>query len=248
MIKFHPEDLQTDSDSKKRRQVSLHEAMKKIRPVGESVAQKGHDLVLNWICESYRPMSIVEDSGLISLLEFVNLQQNKYTLPSRTTITRLLKYTYEETVINVKAMLARECKHFSLTSDVWTSRTSEAYISLILHYLTDTFDMKVVTLRCAPFSNVRHTGVEIANVIRNSLEGANLSLRDLVMYVTDNASNAKGSATELSVSHQGCVAHLLNLVVQKFIRRKIELNNQQSLDGIPEQLDKIAESIATVRE
>ena len=112
MIKFHPGDLQTDSDSKKRRQVSLHEAMKKIRPVGESVAQRGHDLVLKWICESYRPMSIVEDPGLISLLEFVNLQQNKYTLPSRTTITRLLKYTYEETVINVKAMLARECKHY----------------------------------------------------------------------------------------------------------------------------------------
>ena len=42
--------------------------------------------------------------------------------------------------------------------------------------------------------------------------------------------------------------HPLNLVVQKFIRRKIERNNQQSLDGIPEQLDKVADAIATVRE
>ena len=213
MIKYHPDDLATES--KKRRQASLHEAIKKVKPVNESLAQKSHNLVLKWICESYRPMSIVEDPGLISLIEFVNLQQNKYTLPSRTTMTRLLKYTYEETVINVKAILARECKHFSLTSDVWTSRTSEAYISLMLHYLTDTFDMKVMTLRCAPFSNVRHTGIEIANVIRNSLEDANLCLSDLVMYVTDNASNAKASATELSANHQGCVAHTLNLVVQK---------------------------------
>jgi len=118
----------------------------------------------------------------------------------------------------------------------------------MLHYLTDNFDMKVVTLRCAPFSNVRHTGIEIANIIRNSLEDANLCLSDLVVYVTDNASNATKSATELSVNHQGCVAHTLHLVVQKFIRRKIERNNQQSLDGIPEQLDKVADAIATVRE
>ena len=112
----------------------------------------------------------------------------------------------------VKAMIAWECVHFSLTSDIWSSRTNEAYISLIIHYLTDNFDMRNVTLRCAPFSNVRHTGIEIANIIRNYLEDANLCLSDIVVYVIDNASNAKKSATELSVNHQGCVAHRLHLV------------------------------------
>jgi len=96
--------------------------------------------------------------------------------------------------VAIKAMIARECVHFSLTSDIWSSRTSEAYILLIIHYLTDNFDMKAMTLRCAPFSNVRHTGIEIANIIRNFLEDANLCLSGIVVYVTDNASNATKSA------------------------------------------------------
>ena len=125
----------------------------------------------------------------------------------------------------IKAMIARECVHFSLTSDIWSSRTSEAYISLIIHCLTDNFDMKVVILRCALLSNVRHAGIEIANILRNSLEDANLCLSDIVVYVTDNASNATKSATELSVNQQGCIEHTLHLVVQIFIPRQIERNN-----------------------
>jgi len=62
---------------KRNRQQSIQEAIKKLKPVNESLAQKGHRLVLKWICESYRPLSIVEDPGLIDLLEFVNSQQNK---------------------------------------------------------------------------------------------------------------------------------------------------------------------------
>ena len=249
----HPEDLGIElsaGESKKRKlqQQSIHKAVKKMKPVNELVSQKGHHILLKWIAESYRPLSIVEDPGLVEYSAFVNALEQKYTIPSRSTITRLLHAKYEDTVIAIKAMVAKECEHYSLTSDVWSSRTCEAYISLMVHYLTEDFDMKVVTLRCAPFSNVRHTGIEIANIIRNSLEDANMCLNDMVVYVTDNASNAVKSATELSVNHQGCVAHTLNLIVQKLMRWKKEDTNQPSLDGTAEHLSKIADAIATVRE
>ncbi len=70
----------------------------------------------------------------------------------------------------------------------------------------------------------------------------------MVVYVTDNASNATKSARDLGVGHQGCVAHTLNLIVQKFARWKMPDVNQPSLDGIPQQLNKISKAIEIVRE
>lgn len=150
--------------------------------------------------------------------------------------------------VAIKERLRQECHFYALTSDIWSSRTSEAYISLMIHYLTKDFDMRVVTLRCAPFSDVRHTGSEIAGIIKKSLEDADLPLENMVVYVTDNASNATKSARDLGVGHQGCVAHTLNLIVQKFARWKMPDANQPTLDGISEQLAKISKAIEIVRE
>jgi len=259
MTKYHPEDLDIKPSTvgpkkRKNHQQSKCQANKKVKPVKkmtpdyEAVTQKGHHILLKWIAESYRPLSIVEDPGFIEYSAFVNAFEQKFTIPSRSTITSLLRAKYEDTVIAIKAMVSKECDGYSLTSDVWSSRTCKAYISLMVHYLTDDFSMKVVTLRCAPLSNVRHSEIEIANIIRNSLEHANMCLNDIVMYVTDNASNAVKSATELSVNHQACVADTLNWIVQNFIRWKNEHSNQPSLDGTADELGKIADAIAAVRE
>ena len=148
---------------------------------------------------------------MLEYSSFLNSLDQKYTLPSRTTMTRLLRSTFVDTMIAIKGMIERECEYYSLTSDVWSSRTSEAYISLMVHYLTEDFEMKVVTLRCAPFSIVRHTDSEIASISKDSLKDANLSLSKMVVYVTDNASNAVKSARDLSVNHQGCNHHTVNL-------------------------------------
>lgn len=257
MKRYHPEDLDTAIESKKRKlhQESINKALKntkagvkKMRPDNEGVAQKGHHILLKWIIESYRPLSIIEDPGFLKYIAFLNASEQKYTIPSCSTIATMLRAKYEDAVIAIKAMVAKECEHFSLTSDVWSSRTGEAYISLMVHYLTEDFDMKVVTLKCTPLSNVRYSGVEIAHIIKNSLEDANMCLNDMVVYVTDNTPDAVKSATELSVNHQGCVAHMFNLIVQKFIRSKNGDTNQPSLHATAEQLGKIVGAIATVRE
>ena len=72
-------------------------------------------------------------------------------------------------MVTIKSMIAEECHFYALTSDIWSSRTSEAYILLMIHYLAREFALKVITLRCAPFSSdVRHTGTEIARIIKGS--------------------------------------------------------------------------------
>jgi hypothetical protein len=90
----------------------------------------------------------------------------------------------------------------------------------MIHYVTEDFVLKVITLRCAPFNDVRHTSEEFAKIIKERLEEARIPIEFIVVYVTDNASNATKSARELGIdpaNHHKCVSHTLSLVVQKFI-------------------------------
>ena len=248
MQQYHSEDLHSSTKKRSFEQQTFHEVMKKLKPVSESTSQEGYSLLLKWITQSYRPMSIVEDPGLAEYSAFLNGLEQKFTLPSRHTMTRLLRTAFTDTQFAIKRMIQKECDYYSLTSDIWTSRTSEAYISLMVHFITEDFDMRVVTLRCAPFSDVRHTGLAIANIVKQSLEDANMSLEKTVVYVTDNAGNAKKSATTLGVNHQGCVAHSLNLIVQKFIRGKGEDSTQTAIDDVPDRLKEVLHAIQLLRE
>ena len=42
----------------------------------------------------------------------------------------------------MKRMLYKECYKDSFPSDIWTSRTSEAYILVKVHFLTEVFEHK----------------------------------------------------------------------------------------------------------
>ena len=117
-------------------QQMIHQLTKKLKMVNESEAQRGHLKILKWIIESYRPISIVEDLGFNDVLTFANTLEKKYTAPSRSTITRLLCSTYNNVMVSIKGMIAQECHFYALTSDIWSSRTSEAYILLMIYYLT----------------------------------------------------------------------------------------------------------------
>lgn len=250
MQKLHEEDLNENTIDGKRnlQQPTIHQAAKRMKPVNDSIAQKGHALLLKWITQSYRPLSIVEDPGLSEFSKFVNGLEQKYTLPSRSTITRLLKVKYNDLQLAIKTLLHKECDYYSVTSDIWTSRSTNAYISIMLHYVSEAFDIKTVTLRCAPFSTERHTGEAIAHMIRTSLEEAGLSEEKLVVYVTDNASNAVKSGRDLGVNHFGCIAHTLNLIVQKCIRYKCGNGDQSSGDNSSKYLMKTSNAINTLRD
>ena len=134
MEQYHSEDLHRKSSTNKRclEQQSIIKAIKHLKPVNEALSQKGCFLLLKWIAESYRPLSIVEDPGLLRYSLFLNELEKKFTLPSRHTMTRLLHSTFADTQLAIKGMIQEECDYYSLTSDIWTSRTSEAYISLMI--------------------------------------------------------------------------------------------------------------------
>ena len=252
MISFHSEYLGcivTPSKKIKLEQQANHNKVKKMRTENESVTEKGNMILLKWITESCRPLSILEDPGLIKLARFMNTSETKYSFPSRTAMTSLLKTTYMETKVSIQSMILRECEFYTLTSDIWSSHTANTYISLMIHYLTEKFQMKVVTLKCVPFSDVHHSGEETAKIIKASLEEVRMPLENMVVYVTDNCSNSAKSRSNIgiNVNQPGCVAHTINSIVQKFIYWKSD-GTQISNNGDPEDLGCISQTIGYLRE
>jgi hypothetical protein len=86
------------------------------------------------------------------------------------------------------------------------------YLSITCHFLLDNFTTTdyLLQVRELPGS---HTGELIGDAIDSCLQEFNLINKNNFL-VTDNASNMKASAQATNMTHIGCAAHLINLIVR----------------------------------
>ena len=90
-----------------------------------------------------QPATIVEDTGFQSL---VCLLDSWYQLSSRRHIMRsLLPDMYTTRAKEIKRELL-QISHVALTSDLWTSRTTESYLAITCHFVTSTWELKFLVL------------------------------------------------------------------------------------------------------
>ena len=115
------------------------------RPASVARQKRLHNLLINMIVKDLQPFSIVDDEGF---REFVAGLDPSYVLPSRTTLTReLLPQLYDKIIDEVKANLAK-AEYITLTTDGWTSRTTESYIAVTAHFISDSWEMRSCLLEC----------------------------------------------------------------------------------------------------
>lgn len=130
------------------------------------------------------PIKAVEYEGFIRLLKVVD---PRYVLPGRkyfssTAIPRL--YTECREKIERKV---QNVKFFATTSDLWSSRTSEPYLSLTIHYI-DNWKLCSVSLQTTYFPE-DHTGELIAQGLRDALECWGLKEDNMTCMTTDSGAN-----------------------------------------------------------
>eukprot|EP00644_Phytophthora_capsici_P018335 jgi/Phyca11/131900/e_gw1.119.38.1 len=70
------------------------------------------------------------------------------------------KFALRESV-SVRMIIKRECRYFSVTTDIWTSMNTDSYLSLTLHYVTPDFRFRNWTLEVKAFPG-RHSGEAIS--------------------------------------------------------------------------------------
>ncbi|XP_041846931.1 E3 SUMO-protein ligase ZBED1-like [Melanotaenia boesemani] len=164
------------------------------------------------IAKDLQPISIVEDRGFNA---FVKTLDPHYRIPSRKrmmegTITDL----YNSCKDNVKAAL-QHAQSVVLPTDMWTSRTTEAYLTVSCHFI-DNWQMQefVLETRCFP-------GQHAADII--SLELKRITdewaiTQKVIAVVTDNGANMVSAVHKAGWKHYPCIAHTLNLVIKDGIK------------------------------
>ena len=119
---------------KKLKQVSLKECLSNVKqyPRGSQQEMAITDAIANMIIMDLQPMSIVEDVGFNQLL---NVTVPGYKPPSRAHMTSKVLTTRFKSEKEALATKLQLIEFVSLTSDSWTSRSTDNYSTVTVHYL-----------------------------------------------------------------------------------------------------------------
>ncbi|CAI5682842.1 unnamed protein product [Oreochromis niloticus] len=154
------------------------------------------------------PISTVEQEGFIQLLKTLD---RRYQLPSRKYFTReALPKMYTEVRQSLAAQLTK-VSHFALTTDMWSSRTCEPYMSVTIHFMED-WELKTACLQTSYFPQ-DHTGEHIAEALQDVLKTWKLNPTGLVAITTDNGANIVKAVQLNKWPRIQCFGHRLHLAI-----------------------------------
>ncbi|KAJ4919271.1 hypothetical protein JOQ06_022231 [Pogonophryne albipinna] len=147
----------------------------------------------------------------------VNAMEPRYPVPTRQHLTKVcVPRLYAQTKAHVKASLGK-AERVALTCDGWTSRTTEAYVTITAHFINEEWDLVTYVLQTRDMPE-SHTGHNLAEHLRKALAEWEITEKDPVI-VTDNASNMTIAAEEAAFTlHVKCYAHTLNLAAQRALK------------------------------
>ncbi|KAJ8348900.1 hypothetical protein SKAU_G00274890 [Synaphobranchus kaupii] len=171
------------------------------------------DGILNMLVTDMRPLSMVEDQGFRTMINILN---PGYTLPARTHFTKLMERKYQKTFQEVKSAIKATNSRIGLTTDVWTSVATEAYLGITCHYIGDDWNMKSICLTTMPLEH-RHTASNIAEWLEEVV-----ARFEIIAIVHDNGANIVAAANILEEKHGWssirCTGHTLQLVINSSLK------------------------------
>lgn len=195
--------------SKKRCQKEITSFIpRKLRPEEK---HKIDQSLMTLFTKDFQPFTIIEDEGF---KEFVHRLNPSYSLPSRKLVSNtMLLNMFDKSVSKIKSYVKEQGKVVCITTDNWTSRNTESFIAVTIHFINDDFKLISVLLDCTVMFG-SHTGQQLSTEILRILEEWDLKDK-VIMGVSDNASNICSAFEKyLLYDHFGCYAHSLNLVIQ----------------------------------
>lgn len=165
------------------------------------------------IVKDLQPLSIVEDVGFRN---FVKTLEPRYKIPSRKTLMEgKLPALYEECSSKVRKALS-SVDNVVLTTDMWTSTATEAYLTVSCHIIDENWQMLAYVLETCSVSG-QHTADNICSQLTRIAEEWSISEK-IQAVVTDNGANMVAAVRKAGWSHYPCFAHTLNLVVKDSLK------------------------------
>ncbi|XP_076284838.1 E3 SUMO-protein ligase ZBED1-like [Lasioglossum baleicum] len=172
--------------------------------------------------------NIVQQKGFRELL---SAAEPRYQIPCRTTFSRsvipeMYKKRRKEVQEEIYADMHNGTTVFALTTDGWTSRAVQSYLSLTLHYTTTNFEIRryMLNLHYLPKS---HTSIYIQKTLVNLLSSWGINSMDKeIVFTTDNGRNlVKAIKLNKKWSRMPCFAHCLQLAIKCTLQKLPQYND-----------------------
>ena len=161
-------------------QASLSDVIARSTKFASSSAQAKelNRAVTYYLTKDAVPISTVDKPGFRHLVSTLN---PRYQLPSRKhfsdqEIPQL--YTHVRDTVVMPAL--REARFFSGTTDLWTSAASEPYMTLTVHFIDKTWNLRSFCLETVPLFT-DHTGQNIADAVSDIFDNWGLSTKNVVV-------------------------------------------------------------------
>ena len=126
---------------------------------------------------------------------------------------------YGELREKVSAVI-KSAMFLALTTDCWTSRAGDLYISITSHFIDDKFKRQLVVLDTFPLCE-RHTAHNLLSNILSILEAWEVDKKRITCFVRDNAANITAAVQEGGFAHIGCVDHTLQLAINDGLKEHV---------------------------
>lgn len=150
-------------------------------------------------------------------------------MASRDELRTLISQIYDEKLEEVFNLLSLPEK-VSISLDTWTSKYQrESFLGMTCHFMDKLLRFKSVSLGLYQ-SSFTHSAENLKNIVKSVLNEFSIKEKT-VGLVTDNASNMVSMASFLKINHFGCFAHVLNLVVNKFLNFALKNSNRSLNDS-----------------
>ncbi len=214
--RHHPS-VSNDSERKRKsgrtEQLLLPEAFK--QPLSEkSNRAKAITRALSvFIVKDMQTYAMIEDAGFKNMIKVLELP---YNIPSRKHFSDvIIPKLYEETRKVIVKELS-ETAYIALTSDAWTSRATESFLTVTAHYITSEWEMRSIVLQTRPLYE-SHTSEHLSTALTQAVTKWKLErCNSTIPVTTDNAKNmvnAVNATAELG-PQIGCFAHTVNLAAK----------------------------------
>ena len=146
--------------------------------------------VTRFLAKDMLPPYAVDKSGFREMIKTIN---PRYQLPHKDHFSQFaIPSLYAEVRTDVEKKITSSRFYYSATTDLWSSCTTEPYLSYTLHFIDD-----------------------LQDALSSTIQDWNLDETRQIVITTDNASNIRLACQLLKWRQLTCFSHNLDLAVRK---------------------------------
>jgi hypothetical protein len=204
--------------------------------------------IIHLIVRHSLPLSAIEWPLFHSLLALANPRSADMLMTSRRTLVSDIKIFWAKKKAMIKSDLRMARSYVNIALDIWTSPNNYLFLGIVGHYVRTRDNFGTTTLLGLRHIG-GHSGAEQWKVLRTVLEEYEI-VEKLGYVIGDNASTNGTLCRTISTSlledystewdyeqnQTRCIGHILNLIVQAFLFKKLseeELDSYDKEDLLP---------------